>query len=86
MKIFQNGAVIKCPGLFHGEIIVEFENSKKSIIFAMIAPNPDLEYVTTVFNTLIGRSFKQCIRALNTMTLKNIDCRRRRSLRRGPVC
>jgi hypothetical protein len=61
VKVFQNGAVIKCPGLFEGEIIVEFENAKKSIIFAMIAPNPDLEYVTTVFKALISRSFPQCI-------------------------
>jgi hypothetical protein len=61
VKVFQNGAVIKCPGLFQGEIIVKFENVRKLIIFAMIAPNPDLEYVTTVFKALISCSFQQCI-------------------------
>jgi len=61
VNVYQNGAVIRCPGLFQGEMIVMIESSKKSIMFVMMAPDPDLEYAVSVFHHLVQSNFTQYI-------------------------
>lgn len=60
-KIAQNGGIIRCPGLFLGEMLVQLDSSNKFITFAMIARNPDIEVLTAVFKDLTTHSFSQCI-------------------------
>lgn len=57
----ENGAIIRCPGLFAGEIIVMVEDSRKSIVIAMLASSPDTEYVISVIQELIQGHFPQYI-------------------------
>lgn len=59
--VCQNGAVISCPGLFEGELIVMLEPSSKSILFVMNASDPDVEYCSSSFNVLTAKDFTQCI-------------------------
>jgi hypothetical protein len=57
----KNGAVIHCPGLFAGELIVMIEHSCKSIIIIMNASDPSTEYATAVFHELVQKNFSHCI-------------------------
>jgi hypothetical protein len=57
----ENGAVIHCPGLFEGELLVLLAHSRKSIIIAMNASDPDTEYAVSAFHNLIQKDFSQCI-------------------------
>jgi hypothetical protein len=57
----QNGMLIRCPGLFAGELIVQMEPDNKSIVFAMLASNPDYELVTSIFFEMIRKSYPQYI-------------------------
>lgn len=52
VSVFSNGAVIKCPGLLHGEVMIMLEPRAKSIVALMMATNPNLEYITAVFTSL----------------------------------
>lgn len=61
--VYENGAIIRCPGLFAGEILVMVEQSRTSIVIAMLASDPDIEYAVSVFRDLIQDNFPQCIRA-----------------------
>eukprot|EP00026_Physarum_polycephalum_P000718 Phypoly_transcript_00719.p1 GENE.Phypoly_transcript_00719~~Phypoly_transcript_00719.p1 ORF type:complete len:498 (-),score=49.29 Phypoly_transcript_00719:858-2351(-) len=57
--VCANGAVIKCPGLFDGELIVTIEPSDKSLIIAMNASDPDTEHIVQIFSELIQQKFSQ---------------------------
>lgn len=57
----SNGAVLQCPGLFHGELIIAMEAGSQSIIFAIQASNPDLRVISKVFNKLVSSRFRQCM-------------------------
>ena len=59
--VCENGAVIYCPGLFAGEMIVVIEPTGKSIVVVMNASDPDIGYCTSTFNNLVQQSFTQCI-------------------------
>jgi hypothetical protein len=59
--VFENGAIVHCPGLFEGELVVMTELSRKSIVIAMNAAHPETEYIETVFTELIQKDFSQCI-------------------------
>lgn len=61
VKIVQNGAVIRCPGLFVGEVIAKLDPSNKVITFTMMATNPDLDCFSSVFSDLVSNTFVQCI-------------------------
>lgn len=61
VKMFQNGAVVKCPGLFAGEVIANLDASHRVITFTMMATNPDLNCFSSVFSELVSLSFIQCI-------------------------
>jgi hypothetical protein len=60
-QVFYNGIIFKCPGLFQGEAIIILEKDAKSIIIAIMALYPDLEYFTSVFEKLTETSFQQCV-------------------------
>eukprot|EP00026_Physarum_polycephalum_P001439 Phypoly_transcript_01440.p1 GENE.Phypoly_transcript_01440~~Phypoly_transcript_01440.p1 ORF type:complete len:1130 (-),score=207.03 Phypoly_transcript_01440:9-3374(-) len=57
--VCENGAIIRCPGLFAGEMIVMTEFSHKTLIIAMNASDPDTDYAVAVFNELVQNSFAQ---------------------------
>jgi len=59
--VCENGAIICCPGLFAGEVIIMCEISHRSLIIAMNASNPDIEYIVFIFLELVQKSFTQCI-------------------------
>jgi len=59
--VCENGAVICCPGLFAGEVIIMCEVSRRSLTIAMNASNPDIEYIVSIFVKLVQKSFTQCI-------------------------
>lgn len=61
LQVCENGAIIQCPGLFEGEMIVMVEYSLKSIVVAMNATDPDTEYAMSVLRLLINDKFPQCI-------------------------
>ena len=65
----QNGAIIHCPGLFFGELIIMSELSGKSLTIAMNATNPNTGYVVSAFNELVQKTFSQCIFIANFHTL-----------------
>lgn len=54
--------MICCSGLFHGEVIVAIDRDAHSIVFAMLASDPDLERIVEIFHDLNQREFVQCIR------------------------
>ena len=56
-----NGIVVRCPGLFKGELIMILDNSQKSIFIAMMASKPDIEVISLAFKKLCNESFVQCI-------------------------
>lgn len=60
-KMYQNGAVLRCPGLFHGELVVAIDEEHSSIIYAMQGSNLDRDYVSSIFTKVVKRRFKQCI-------------------------
>lgn len=60
VQVYSNGAVIKCPSLLHGEIMISLEARAASIVVLMMATNPNLEYITSVFDSL-AEGFPQCI-------------------------
>ena len=59
--VCENGAVICCPGLFSGELIVTNSNSHKIITIAMNTSFPDTEFAVSVFYELVKFNFSQCI-------------------------
>lgn len=60
-QVCQTGIVLKCPGLFEGELIVAIDEEHKSVVFAMSASKPDFEAITSIFHELVETSFPQCI-------------------------
>jgi hypothetical protein len=59
--VCENGAIVHCPGLFEGELIVMTELSRRSIIIAMNAAYPETEYAVSVLTEFIQKEFSQCI-------------------------
>lgn len=58
--IGQNGLVVKCPGMFDGEFIVDIEDGYESLIFALLAPNPNVDFALNVLHNLT-QMYPQCI-------------------------
>ena len=71
--VCSNGAVICCPGLFSGEMIVMNSVSHKSITITMNALAPDIEYAVSVFYDLVQRNFSQCITYLIEKIFEKIN-------------
>ncbi len=61
VNVYQNGIVVRCPGLFQGEVLVMLENNKRSLLFVMMVTNPDLGFLLDIFQSLVQRNFPQCI-------------------------
>lgn len=59
LLVCENGAIIRCPGLFEGELIVMVEHTRRSIVVAMNATYPDLDDTTSAFRRLIQDKFPQ---------------------------
>ena len=57
----ENGAVIYCPGLFDGELLITTDTARSSLIMAMNARDPAIEYITEVFTDLVQTHFTHCI-------------------------
>lgn len=60
----ENGAIIQCPGLFFGEMLIMLDTYQQSIIVAMSASDFGTEYAISVFNSLVQKEFHQCIMIL----------------------
>lgn len=50
-----------CPGLLDGEIIIALEDGAQSIVALMVATNPDLEYITSIFDEVIANFFRDIL-------------------------
>lgn len=61
--VCANGAIIRCPGLFDGEMIVMVESSSRAIVVAMNATDPNTWHAVSVFNKLVQKNFAQCTQA-----------------------
>eukprot|EP00026_Physarum_polycephalum_P000711 Phypoly_transcript_00712.p1 GENE.Phypoly_transcript_00712~~Phypoly_transcript_00712.p1 ORF type:complete len:920 (-),score=65.02 Phypoly_transcript_00712:1306-4065(-) len=61
ITVCQNGMLIQCAGLFHGQLIVMIDLTNQHLVFAMMASRPDYEYITSVFNELLQMSYPQYI-------------------------
>ncbi len=57
--------VLKCPGVFSGELIITLDSSHQSILFAIKSTNADLHFCKTIFNELVSQRFSQCIHPFN---------------------
>ena len=71
--VYENGAVVYCPGLFSGELVMMIESSRRSILMVMNATDPDMAYVILVFNELVRNSFTQCISCFVISTIPFFD-------------
>lgn len=60
ITVCANGAIVRCPGLFNGEMIVMVEHSHQSIIIAMNVAQIDIEDAVSTFRRLIAH-YPQCI-------------------------
>lgn len=67
--MYENCIVFRCPGLFHGEVIVALGEANRSLIFTMLAKSPSYEYASDVFHELVDDSFPQYIRLPSTPPL-----------------
>ncbi len=75
--IGQNGLVVKCPGMFDGEFIVDIEDGNESLIFALLSPNPNVDFVLDALHNLT-QIYPQCILTYNffymNLTYRDIGC------------
>jgi hypothetical protein len=62
--VCQNGMLIRCPGMFSGELIMMALPDSKHLVFAMMASNPNFEFITSAFHELIYQ-YSQCIQRRN---------------------
>ncbi len=60
IQLACNAITVRCPGIFQGEFSMIMTDDKRSLFFVMLASNPDLEFVTTLFKTMM-RDFPQYI-------------------------
>lgn len=56
-----NGIVVRCPGLFQGEVIILVNESHKSIVVALMALKGDVDIFKKCFTELCQNKFIQCI-------------------------
>jgi hypothetical protein len=61
--------LLQCQGLFSGQFMMQVLPSNKSIVFTMMAYNPNLEYISLVFRKLTQMLYSQCILTVVTMFL-----------------
>jgi len=61
VKIFKNGIVLQCSGLFTGQLILKLEKDLSSIVVLMLAYNPDLAFAVYTTKNLIQANFEQCM-------------------------
>lgn len=65
-----NGIVIRCPGLFQGETIITLDQTRKSLIIAMMSTLETVESFSSCFRELCKSRFTQCIhRATHSCTI-----------------
>lgn len=57
----MGGIHFKCPGVSDGEMIVELQNDARSLYFAMMASDPNLNVIVDLAEDLIYEHFPQCI-------------------------
>jgi hypothetical protein len=60
-QVCQQGMALRSQGLFDGQVMMRIIPGNKCIVFAMIASNPDLDYIVSMFLELIQQSYHQCI-------------------------
>lgn len=61
----SNGIVVRCPGLFHGEVIIHVDESHKIILIALMSSNPSMSVFSSCFQQLCQKSFIQYILIVN---------------------
>jgi len=61
VKIYKNGIVLQCSGLFTGQLILKLEKDLSSIVVLMLAYNPDLAFAVYTTKNLIQANFEQCM-------------------------
>lgn len=60
VRIYSNAAIITCPALFCGQILIMLDSTAKAVVVLMMATSPDLQFVIAVFQQLT-LFFPQCI-------------------------
>lgn len=60
-KVRANGVVVRCPGLFDGEAIIQVDEKNRFFLFSIMATKPTLDTFLDTFHELCQESYRQCI-------------------------